>query len=43
MLDDQASKATVGCDNEKRHGRKGSGVCGFLVFKLTKFEAHQHS
>ena len=35
--------ATYGCDNEKRHGRKGSGVCGFLVYKLPKFEAHQHS
>jgi hypothetical protein len=31
FIDPDHVGATFGCDNEKRHGRKGRGVCGFLI------------
>jgi hypothetical protein len=31
FIDPDHVGATFGYDNEKRHGRKGRGVCGFLI------------
>jgi hypothetical protein len=31
FIDPDHVGATFGCDNQKRHGRKGRGVRGFLI------------